>query len=128
LQGPQRHWLQPRHPWLPIRKSVRPRRRLKSRLLRASPDQLPTVTLITASARACGASCDRLWPTLPVIGPTGDGKMPWIRAFEFGDPLAFRAAIWSADCELIPTAKGSFRAELTQIGMNSLWMHRIQVS
>lgn len=54
--------------------------------------------------------------------------MPWGRVFRFSDPLACRAAIWSADCELFPTAKGRFRAELTQIGMNSLWMHRIRVS
>jgi AraC-like DNA-binding protein len=54
--------------------------------------------------------------------------MPWSRVFRFSDPLACRAVIWSADCELFPTAKGSFRAELTQIGMNSLWMHRIRVS
>ena len=54
--------------------------------------------------------------------------MSWCRVFNFDDPLAFRAAVWSADCELFPIAKGSFRAELRQIGMNSLWMHRIRVS
>jgi len=54
--------------------------------------------------------------------------VPWSRVFSFSDPLACRAVIWSADCELFPTAKGSFHAELTQIGMNSLWMHRIRVS
>jgi AraC-like DNA-binding protein len=42
--------------------------------------------------------------------------------------LACQAVIWSADCELFPTAIGRFRAELTQIGMNTLWMHRIRVS
>ena len=54
--------------------------------------------------------------------------MPWSRVFSFSDPLACQAVIWSADCELFPTAIGNFRAELTQIGMNSLWMHRIRVS
>jgi AraC-like DNA-binding protein len=54
--------------------------------------------------------------------------VPWSRVFRFSDPLECQAVIWSADCELFPTAKGSFRAELTQIGMNSLWMHRIRVS
>ena len=54
--------------------------------------------------------------------------MAWSRVFSFDDPLECQAVIWSADCELFPTAKGSFRAELTQIGMNSLWMHRIRVS
>jgi AraC-like DNA-binding protein len=54
--------------------------------------------------------------------------VPWSRVFGFSDPLACQAVIWSANCELFPTAKGSFGAELTQIGMNSLWMHRIRVS
>jgi hypothetical protein len=54
--------------------------------------------------------------------------VPWSRVFSFSDPLACQAVIWSADCELFPIAIGSFRAELTQIGMNSLWMHRIRVS
>ena len=54
--------------------------------------------------------------------------MSWCRVFSFSDPLECQAVIWSADCELFPTAKGSFHAELTQIGMNSLWMHRIRVS
>jgi AraC-like DNA-binding protein len=54
--------------------------------------------------------------------------VPLCRVFSFSDPLACQAVIWSADCELYPTAKGGFRAELTQIGMNSLWMHRIRVS
>jgi AraC-like DNA-binding protein len=52
----------------------------------------------------------------------------WCRVFSFSDPLECQSVIWSADCELLPTAKGSFRAELTQVGMNSLWMHRIGVS
>jgi AraC-like DNA-binding protein len=52
----------------------------------------------------------------------------WCRVFSFSDPLECQAVIWSADCELLPTAKGSFRAGLTQVGMNRLWMHRIRVS
>jgi AraC-like DNA-binding protein len=42
--------------------------------------------------------------------------------------LACQTVFWSADVELFPTAKGSFRAELAQIGMNRLWMHRIRIS
>jgi hypothetical protein len=34
----------------------------------------------------------------------------------------------SADVELFPTAKGNFHAEITQVGMNGLWMHRIHIS
>jgi AraC-like DNA-binding protein len=54
--------------------------------------------------------------------------VPLSRVLSFTDPSACQAVIWSADCELFPTAKGSFRAEITQIGMNRLLMHRIRVS
>jgi AraC-like DNA-binding protein len=54
--------------------------------------------------------------------------VPWSRVFSLSDPSACQAVIWSADVELFPTAKGNFRADLTQIGMNRLWMHRIRVS
>ena len=30
--------------------------------------------------------------------------------------------------ELFPTAKGNFHAEITQVGMNRIWMHRIHIS
>jgi AraC-like DNA-binding protein len=50
------------------------------------------------------------------------------KVLSFSDPLACQAAIPSADVELFPTKKGSFRAEMTQIGMNGLWMHRFRVS
>jgi AraC-like DNA-binding protein len=52
----------------------------------------------------------------------------WSRVFSFDDPLACQAAIRSADVEVFPTAKGSFHAEHTQIGMNRLWMNRFRVS
>jgi AraC-like DNA-binding protein len=54
--------------------------------------------------------------------------VPLSRVFSFADPLACQAAFWTADVELFPTAKGSFSAEITQIGMNRLLMHRIRVS
>ena len=50
------------------------------------------------------------------------------RVFSFTDPLACQAVFWSADVELYPTAKGNFRAEIAQIGMNRLWMHRVRIS
>jgi AraC-like DNA-binding protein len=46
----------------------------------------------------------------------------------FTDPLTCQAAIQAADVELFPTAKGNFRVEITQIGMNKLWMQRFRVS
>lgn len=50
--------------------------------------------------------------------------MPWSRVLSFDDPFNNQVAIQAADVELYPTAKGSFRAELTQIGLNRLWMQR----
>jgi AraC-like DNA-binding protein len=42
----------------------------------------------------------------------------------FSDPLAFQAAISTADLELLPTARGQFRAELTKVCFDQLWMQR----
>jgi AraC-like DNA-binding protein len=52
----------------------------------------------------------------------------WSRVLSFTDPLAFQAAIRTADVELFPTVSGSFHAELTQIGINRLLIHRLRVS
>jgi len=52
----------------------------------------------------------------------------WCRVFSLSDPSACQAVFWSADVKLLPTAKGSFGAEVTQIGMNRLWMHRMRIS
>ena len=42
----------------------------------------------------------------------------------FSDPFAYQSAFFpSSEIELLPTAKGNFCAELTQVGMQSLWMH-----
>jgi AraC-like DNA-binding protein len=54
--------------------------------------------------------------------------MAWSRVVSFDDPSACAAAFHTADVELFPTAKGSFHAEVTQIGMNGLLMQRIHVS
>lgn len=50
--------------------------------------------------------------------------MPWSRVLSFDDPFSNQVAIQAADVELYPTAKGSFHAELAQIGLNRLWMQR----
>jgi AraC-like DNA-binding protein len=52
----------------------------------------------------------------------------WCKVFSLSDPSACQAVFWSADVKLLPTAKGSFGAEVTQIGMNRVWMHRIRIS
>ena len=48
--------------------------------------------------------------------------MPWSRVLAFDDPMHYQAAIRGADWEVYPTKRGKFRAELTQVTMNQLWM------
>jgi hypothetical protein len=50
------------------------------------------------------------------------------RVFSLDDPSACQAVFPSADVEIFPTAKGNFHAEITQVGMNRIWMHRIHIS
>jgi AraC-like DNA-binding protein len=50
------------------------------------------------------------------------------RVFSFDDPSACQAVFPSADVELFPTARGKFHADITQIGMNGIWIHRIHIS
>jgi hypothetical protein len=53
--------------------------------------------------------------------------MPWNKVVEFGDPLACRAALqFTIPAEILPTARGSFYAEATQIGMNALRPQRFR--
>jgi hypothetical protein len=47
-----------------------------------------------------------------------------ITALCFSDPLSFQAAISTADFQLLPTARGQFRAELTKVCFDQLWMQR----
>jgi AraC-like DNA-binding protein len=54
--------------------------------------------------------------------------MLWSRVLSFSDPLACQEVIRSADVELFPTKKGSFHAEMVQIGLNGLLMHRFHIS
>ncbi len=50
------------------------------------------------------------------------------RVFSLDDPSACQAVFPSADVQLFPTVKGNFHAEIAQVGMNRLWLHRIHVS
>ena len=54
--------------------------------------------------------------------------MPWTRVLEFTDPLACQVAVQAAAVEMFPVVKGDFRAEITQVGMNKLWMQRFVVA
>jgi hypothetical protein len=55
---------------------------------------------------------------------TRETTVPWSTALCFSDPLSFQAAISTADLKLLPTARGHFRAELTKVCMNQLWVQR----
>src|SRR5262245_60122855 len=53
-----------------------------------------------------------------------DGVMFASRAFTFIDPESYQATIRASSIELLPTTRGDFNAELTQIELNRLWMQR----
>jgi AraC-like DNA-binding protein len=55
-------------------------------------------------------------------------KVALSRVFSLDDPSACQAVFPSADVRLFPTAKGNFHAEIAQVGMNRLWLHRIHIS
>lgn len=50
------------------------------------------------------------------------------RVFNFDDPAACEAVFPSADVELFPTASGSFHADVSQISIGGIWLHRIHIS
>jgi len=50
------------------------------------------------------------------------------RVFSFDDPSSCQVIFPSADVELFPTSRGHFHADVTQVGMNGIWMHRIHIS
>ncbi len=50
------------------------------------------------------------------------------KVLNFTDPCPYMAAIRAADMEILPTTKGEFRAELTQVTLNELWMQRFSES
>jgi AraC-like DNA-binding protein len=54
--------------------------------------------------------------------------MPWSKILAFTDPFPCQLAIQAADVELLPTTKGNFEAEITQVRMSRLWMQRFHVN
>jgi len=53
-------------------------------------------------------------------------KVAWSKVLNFSDPDQYTAAVRAADMRVFTTAKGEFRAELTQVVMNKLWMQRFR--
>jgi AraC-like DNA-binding protein len=55
--------------------------------------------------------------------------VPWNKVVEFADPLACQAALQTTvQAEILPTTRGSFYAEATQIGMSALRLQRSKVA
>jgi AraC-like DNA-binding protein len=50
----------------------------------------------------------------------------WSKVLTFDDPHPYTSAVLTADMRLFPTAKGEFRAGLTQIVLNKLRMQRFE--
>lgn len=52
--------------------------------------------------------------------------MPWSRVLRFTDPFECQLAVQAGQAEILPTTRGHFHVEMTQIGMNKVWMQRFQ--
>jgi AraC-like DNA-binding protein len=52
----------------------------------------------------------------------GPSTMPGSATFVFDDPFPYQAAIRGGEAEALPTAKGNFRVEWTQIDCGRLWL------
>ena len=54
--------------------------------------------------------------------------MAWNRVLTIDDPLQCRTVLANADFEILPTAKGIFQADFTQVGLNRIWLSRYRLS
>jgi AraC-like DNA-binding protein len=55
--------------------------------------------------------------------------MPWSRVSTFADPLSCQSALQStARAEILPAARGHFRVDATQVGLNALRIQRFMVA
>ena len=52
--------------------------------------------------------------------------MAWSKILTFVDPFQYTEAVRAADMQIFPTTKGQFRAELTQVTLDELWMQRFE--
>jgi hypothetical protein len=54
--------------------------------------------------------------------------MAWNRILKINDPLLCRTAMVGSDFEILPTAKGIFEANITQVDLNRLRLARYRLS
>jgi AraC-like DNA-binding protein len=54
--------------------------------------------------------------------------MPWIKELSINDPLLCRAALPNTDFEILPTAKGIFKADFAQVSLNRIRFLRYHLS
>jgi AraC-like DNA-binding protein len=54
--------------------------------------------------------------------------MAWSRFFSFDDPEAYQAAIQGGQLEILPTAKGRFQVEMSQVRLDRVWMQRFHIA
>ena len=52
--------------------------------------------------------------------------MPTSQVFRFDDPHHFQSTIRAATCEVLANSRGGFRAELTRIDLDTLWMQNLR--
>jgi AraC-like DNA-binding protein len=63
------------------------------------------------------------------LSGSGRAEMPWCKVVEYSDPLVSQSAIQSiTQAEILPTARGKYRAEATQIGLDTLRLQRFKVN
>ena len=48
--------------------------------------------------------------------------MPWGRTLTFTDPFSYQSVMLGIDAKIYPTGRGQFHSELTQVGLNQVWM------
>ena len=48
--------------------------------------------------------------------------MPWGRTLTFTDPFSYQSVMLGIDAKIYPTGRGEFHSELTQVGLNQVWM------
>ena len=81
----------------------------------------------SSSSRLCPTELNhcRLFTTHILEGVALKGlQMPWSRVLSFTDPFPYQATVRATDVEMIPTKRGNFLAELTQVTFDRLWMQR----